>query len=114
RPTVLAAELLVFILAVSGGLYIAQPFRSSIGTAPSIPAPEATIPPKNLPETQQQELITAADKAVGQGDFKGAKSTLEKAKEINGPLNPKIDQKLADVDRAIDNATLAAELQQEE
>src|SRR6202007_1391934 len=42
RPTVLAAELLVFILAVSGGLYIAQPFRSSIGTAPSIPAPEAT------------------------------------------------------------------------
>jgi eukaryotic-like serine/threonine-protein kinase len=114
RPAVLAVELLVFILAVSSGLYIAHPFKTSIETAQNTPTQVATIPPENLPETQQRNSIAAAQKAVGQGDFKGAKATLEKAKEINGPLNLQIDQQLADVDRAINSATTAAVLQQEE
>jgi serine/threonine protein kinase len=114
RPTVLAAELLGLVLAVSLGTYSLYRSKAEQGTASDASQKAAVAPAKNTPEMQQRKLIDSADKDIGQGDFKGAESTLAEAKGINGPLTAEIDQKLADVDRANSNAAAAAVLQQEE
>jgi tRNA A-37 threonylcarbamoyl transferase component Bud32 len=114
RPSVLTAGLLGLIFVASTGAYFLQRLKHPQESIQSTPQLAATPPAKNLPETQQRDLISAADKAIGQGDFNGAKSTLEQAKNINGPLNQAVDQKLGDVERAINNAATAAVLRQEE
>jgi tRNA A-37 threonylcarbamoyl transferase component Bud32 len=114
RPSVLTAGLLGLIFVASTGAYFLRRLKHPQESSQSTPDLAAKPPAKNLPETQQRDLISAAEKAIGQGDFNGAKSTLEQAKNINGPLNPAVDQKLGDVERAINNAATAAVLRQEE
>jgi len=114
RPSTLAAGLLGLILVSSTGAYFLHRSSHSQEFTQSGAQPMVTPPVKNLPESQQHDLINSADKTIAQGDFIGAKSLLEQAKKINGPLNPAIDRKLGDVERAINSAATAAVLQQEE
>ena len=114
RPSVLAAELLGLVLMASMGAYLLHRSNLPREDSQNTSRPSATVPVKILPETQQRDLINSADKAIGQGDFVGAKRSLEQAKNINGPLNPAIDQKLGDVERAMNSAATAAVLRQEE
>jgi hypothetical protein len=114
RPSMLMVELLSLILAVSTGSYFLHRSNTSQEVSQNTSQPAATPPAKNLSETQQRGLIDAAEKAIGQGDFEGAKSKLEQAKTINGPMNSEIDQRLGDVEKAINNSATAAVLRQEE
>jgi hypothetical protein len=114
RPSMLAAELLGLILVVSMGTYFLHRSNSSQEVSHYTSQPAVTAPAKNLPETQQQKLMDAADKAIEQGDFKGAQAALEQAKNINGPLNSQIDQRLDGVEKGINDSATAAVLSQEE
>ena len=110
----LMVELLGLILTVSVGAHFL--FRSSASHEANqlVSQPIATPPPKIHPEVQQRDLIAAAGEAMGRGDFNGAKSILEQAKNINGPLNSQVDQELGDVEKAINDSAIAAVLRQEE
>ena len=114
RPSVLVVGLLGLVLMASMGAYFLHRSNHPREDSQNTSRPSATVPEKILPETQQRDLINAADKAIGQGDFVGAKRSLEQAKIINGPLNPAIDQKIGDVERAMNSASTAAVLRQEE
>ena len=114
RPSMLFVVLLGVILAVSSGVYFLHRPAPSPAPSETKSQPAVTAPAKNPLETQQQNLVVAADKAISQGDFMGAKSALEQAKKLNGPLNPTIDQKLGGVVTAMSNSATAEVLRQEE
>ena len=114
RPSSLIAETLGLVLLALMGAYLLHRSKLPLVTSRSVSQPSSNAPMKNTPEMKQRDLITAADKAIAQGDFYRAKTALEEAKTISGPLSPAIDQRLVDVERAINNAAAAAVLQQEE
>ena len=114
RPSSLIAEMLGLVLLALIGAYLLHRSKPPQVASQGVSQPSSTAPIKNTPEMKQRELIGAADKAIAQGDFNGAKTELEEAKTISGPLSPAIDQRLLDVERAINNAAAAAVLQQEE
>jgi hypothetical protein len=114
RPSSLIAEMLGLVLLALMGAYLLHRSKPPQVASRSDSQPSSTAPAKNTVEIKQRDLISAADKAIAQGDFNGAKTALEGAKTISGPLSPAIDQKLVDVERAINNAATAAVLQQEE
>ena len=114
RPSVLLVELLGLILVASTGAYFLHRSNPLQKISQSTSQRALTPLAKNPPETQQRNLISAADSAIGKGDFEGAKSVLEQAKNINGPLNQEINQRLDAVERAINNAATAAVLRHEE
>jgi serine/threonine protein kinase len=114
KPSILTAELVGLVLMISVGVYFLRSSKPAHVSSQSTQQLPLTPPRPNPIEAQQRDLIGAVDKAIGQGDFEGAKKDLEQAKSLNGPLNPAIDQKLGDVERALTNTATAAVLQKEE
>jgi len=82
------------------------------GQAPATqPGPKP--PPLNPIEVQQLDALSLSNKLVASGDWRGALQTLQRAEELNGPLNAEIKTRETSVNESMQNSALAKLRQQE-